>query len=81
MHRQPQGPVKALPEKRQTPSGTSREEAERKATDNLTKRHRKRNKGDVIHQERDGEDGHKQTTVQWRSLADGLCSERANTHK
>ena len=41
------------------------------------KRHGKRNKGDGIHQERDGEDGHGQTTVAFlgrRSTVDGRRS-------
>ena len=32
-------------------------------TKHLAKRHEKRNKGDVIHQEKDGEDGHGHKTV------------------
>ena len=40
-----------------------REEAKRKATEHLAKRHKKGNKRDGIHQERDGEDGHGQKTV------------------
>ena len=39
------------------------EEAKRKTTKHLTKRHGKRNKRDGIHQERDGENGHRQKTV------------------
>ena len=40
-----------------------REEAKRKAMEHMAKRLGKRNKIDGIHQERDGEKGHRQTTV------------------
>ena len=40
-----------------------REETKRSATKHLAKRHGKRNEGDGIHQERNGEDGHGQKTV------------------
>ena len=55
------------------------EEAKREAKEHLGKRHRKGNKRDGIHQDRDGEDGHRQTSVTfiWR----WICSKRANRHK
>ena len=40
-----------------------REEAKSKAVEHLAETHEKRNKEDGIHQETDGEDGHKQSTV------------------
>ena len=61
------------------PNGTTQGRGEEVGHQTLAQRHGKRNKGDGIHHERNGEDGHDRK--RWRSLVDGLCSQRATRHK